>query len=408
MNEYYEKNMPSGVKPMATSSASATKKFIKDKYVKQLWLDEDEDDPVYLFQSGKYEKRQKKKEKKEKRKKDKKERKKKKEEKRRREKERDQKKSQADFIDFEEDQDDGFGDFQEAAGEKVKAGDAGMGDLIGGSDDFGDFVTPSEGNVKKDDDFGDFISSGDTASGSAAFVTPPSASVPNAFGAPPAPTNDLTNNLSNLYNQSQPKASEPENKYAALENLGTGFGQPQQNMFTGMSVSQSNGFGDQFQQPVGGGFAPQTQSWANPGVNTQSTFSQNQFAPQSTFPAQTSFPPQTSFPQSTPPSDPFSDPFSAPTSFTPRMTSPGMDMSQAAPSSAAPLYSKPAAAASSTGKQSKDLFGLKATLQSANKMHKYNKPAGAGSGGYMASAPPKQSVGATNAFSGLVSTQWNA
>jgi len=397
MNEYYEKNMPSGMKPTANSSASIAKKFIKDKYVKQLWLDEEEDDPVYLYQSGKFEKRQKKKDKKEKKKKDKKEKKKKKEEKKRRDKDRQEKEEQADFIDFEEAQDDDFGDFQEATGGKVEENDEGMGDLIGGSNDFGDFVTPTEDKAKHQDDFGDFISSGDTASGSSAFITPPSASASNAFGAP---TNDLTNNLSNLYSQSQPKTSESENKYAALENLGTGFGQPQSNMFTGMSVGQPSGFGDQFQPPFNGGFATQTQSWANPASNTQPTFSQNQFSSQSSFPSQSSVPPQSSFPQSTG----FSDPFSTPSSFTPRMTSPAMDLGSSAPMSTAPPYTKPAAGSSSL---QTDLFGLKATLQSNNKMHKYNKPVGSGAGGYMPS-DAKQSVGSTNAFSGLVSTQWNA
>lgn len=397
MNEYYEKNMPSGVKPTANSSASIAKKFIKDKYVKQLWLDEEEDDPVYLYQSGKFEKRQKKKDKKEKKKKDKKDRKKKKEEKKKRDQDRDEKQEQADFIDFEEAQDDDFGDFQEATG---KGNDTGMEDLIGGSNDFGDFVTPSEDKAKQQDDFGDFISSGDTASGSSAFVTPPSAPVSNAFGAPTAPTNDFANNLSSLYSQSQPKTSEPENKYAALENLGTGFGQPQSNMFTGMNVGQSSGFGDQFQQPFGGSFAPQAQSWANPTVNTQPAFSQNQFPSQSSFPSQSPYPPQNTFPQSTG----FADPFSTPSSFTPRMTSPAMDLGASAPKSTAPLYSKPVAGSST---QPTDLFGLKATLQSNNKMHKYNKPVGASSGGYMPSGA-KQNVASTNAFSGLVSTQWNA
>jgi len=70
MNDYYEANLPSGKKPNATSSSSQINRFIKEKYVKKLWVNEDEDDPVYLFQSGELSKQQKKKERKEKKKND--------------------------------------------------------------------------------------------------------------------------------------------------------------------------------------------------------------------------------------------------------------------------------------------------------------------------------------------------
>lgn len=68
MNEYYEANLPSGKKPIATSSSAMTNRFIKEKYVKKLWVDEEEDDPVYLFKSGELSQKQKKQERKEKKK----------------------------------------------------------------------------------------------------------------------------------------------------------------------------------------------------------------------------------------------------------------------------------------------------------------------------------------------------
>jgi len=45
MNDYYEANLPFGKKPNATSSSSQINRFIKEKYVKKLWVNEDEDDP---------------------------------------------------------------------------------------------------------------------------------------------------------------------------------------------------------------------------------------------------------------------------------------------------------------------------------------------------------------------------
>jgi hypothetical protein len=59
MNNYYEVNMPSGMKPNQNSIIDDVKKYVKNKYVKKIWIDEDEDDPVYLFQNGEYEKKEK-------------------------------------------------------------------------------------------------------------------------------------------------------------------------------------------------------------------------------------------------------------------------------------------------------------------------------------------------------------
>ena len=59
MNSYYEVNMPSGVKPNQNSIIDDVKKYVKNKYVKKIWIDDEEDDPVYLFQNGEYEKKEK-------------------------------------------------------------------------------------------------------------------------------------------------------------------------------------------------------------------------------------------------------------------------------------------------------------------------------------------------------------
>ena len=61
MNEYYEYNMPDHKKPDQTTATDSVKRFIKEKYVKKIWINDDEDDPVELFHSGKFEKRMKKK-----------------------------------------------------------------------------------------------------------------------------------------------------------------------------------------------------------------------------------------------------------------------------------------------------------------------------------------------------------
>ena len=55
MNSYYEQNMPSGTKPTQNSIADDVKKFVKNKYVKKLWIDDEEDDPVYQYMNGEYE-----------------------------------------------------------------------------------------------------------------------------------------------------------------------------------------------------------------------------------------------------------------------------------------------------------------------------------------------------------------
>ena len=112
--------------------------------------------------------------------------------------------------------------------------------LIGGDDDFGDFVAPqSESSKKNDDDFGDFMSSDNTAPSSSTFVTPPSTD-----------SVDIWKNLSDLYSQSNPTLStEPDNKYAALENMSSlPQPQPQLNIFSGMTMQQPSNFPTQFQQ----------------------------------------------------------------------------------------------------------------------------------------------------------------
>ena len=389
MNEYYEKEKPSSTTITPTSSSSEAKKFIKDKYVRKIWLDEEEDDPVYLYQNGDLEKSKKKKEKKEKKRKDKKR---KKEEKKRRKKAARVKKqeNQGDFIDFEEG-DDGFGDFQEADGGNEESKKQDVGDLIGG-DGFGDFVQPTQAPVKKDDDFGDFISSDVTATSASPFETP-------------APASALSNNLSNLYNQSQPQpqVSEPDNKYAALENMMGGGAfhqpQPQSNMFSGMTVNPSPGFPSQFQQAAFPQAQPEPSGWANPAPQAQPGFTQAAFPQaQSAFPqAQAQFPAQNGFPAAP------SDPFGAPASQTYRATAPAMDLgSLTAPGPS--LYKKTSAQPAETGA---DMFGLKATLKSQNKIHKYNKPMGGSTGGF-SNTGSKSKINNTGAFSGLVSTQWNS
>lgn len=120
MNDYYESRIPSGKKPTPTTDIESVKRFIKDKYVKKLWIDEDEEDPVMLYQTGQTDKAKKKKEKKDKKeKKEKKEKKDKKEKKEKKEKKtkglQDQTKAdEDDLIDFKEEGNDDFGDFQEA------------------------------------------------------------------------------------------------------------------------------------------------------------------------------------------------------------------------------------------------------------------------------------------------------
>lgn len=62
MNDYYEHNFK-GTKPNPGTDAETTWRFINDKYVKKKWVDEDKEDPVKLYQSGKWGKEKKKKKK---------------------------------------------------------------------------------------------------------------------------------------------------------------------------------------------------------------------------------------------------------------------------------------------------------------------------------------------------------
>ncbi len=58
MNDYYLKEH-SGSLPGPSSNTEDVKNFIKDKYVRKKWVDEDEEDPVALFQAGKWGKKRK-------------------------------------------------------------------------------------------------------------------------------------------------------------------------------------------------------------------------------------------------------------------------------------------------------------------------------------------------------------
>jgi hypothetical protein len=58
---------------------------------------------------------------------------------------------------------------------------------------------------------------------------------------------------------------------------------------------------------------------------------------------------------------------------------------------------QPAASNNNNSKNNSDLFGLKETLKKNNKLHKYQKGSG-----FQQAAP------SSNAFSGLVASQWNA
>mmetsp|Transcript_16857 Transcript_16857/g.18802 ORF Transcript_16857/g.18802 Transcript_16857/m.18802 type:complete len:372 (+) Transcript_16857:270-1385(+) len=371
MNNYYEANMPSGVKPNATTSGNVVKKYIKDKYVKKLWIDEEEDDPVYLYQSGqlddKEDKQKKKEEKRKEKGKRKEERRKRKEEKKKVKEAKNSVKKAGDLINFTEE--DAFGDFHEGASESNgNRKDDGMGDLIGGDDDFGEFVTPDNG--QKDNDFGDFISSDNTAPGSVSFNTPPQ----------PQDSN-LINNLSDLYNQNPKQPEISDNKYAALENLAHQFPQPQANLFTGMNVNAPPAYTDPFKAQNPTNFTQQPQSWANPTPQAAPFSQPDPFSqPQSDPFSQSQFPPQ---------SNTFAQSFPSQPAFTP-----------AAPAnyyqnSSTPFSSNPT-------EKGGDLFGLKATLKSNKQYHKYDNRAME----YTQASKPKEQ--SSNAFSGLVSSQWNS
>lgn len=298
---------------------------------------------------------------------------------------REAKEKQNDMFDFNEEKEE-FGDFQEAENSSMSTKkDNGIEDLIGGNDnEFGDFVMPE--SSKKEDDFGDFISSENTAVNSI------------AFGTSGGENGNLVNNLSNLYSQTN-QNSDPDNKYAALENIGTGYNQPQPQMYNNMGGNPINSFPDPFHIQNTGfhntGFPSQSQPQAQPqswatsqSQPTADIFSQNQFS------AQTSFPQSSGFAQS----------FSNPPAFT--HTTPTPPVSTGVGFKSQPAHSVPFAKAPITQAKKNnngDLFGLKATLKEKNKIHKYNnEPA------WKSSAPVKSKVGNPNAFSGLVSTQWNS
>jgi hypothetical protein len=282
------------------------------------------------------------------------------------------------LIDFVEEKDE-FGDFvhgEGATNEVETKRDNDFGNLIGDDDnDFGDFV--SSENNKKEDDFGDFISSTDN-----------NAAHSNVFNSAPqsnASNNDhIINNLSNLYSQAPPQ-SDPNNKYAALENITQqqpyNIQQPPSDIFFGMSMSTGGGnYNQGFQQPQNAfnmtapqpGLAHQ-HSWSGPSQST-GFFGQNQFANESAHPQ----------------SSGFNQPFSGTSSI--KAPAPNSFNYQSSSSRQIPM-----------AKEGGDLFGLKATLQQNHKYHKYDK---ANSG--FAMAPDSSKKKDTSVFSGLVATQWKS
>lgn len=309
------------------------------------------------------------KEKKKKDKKDKKDKERRKEEKKRN---KEKKQNDANLIDFVEEKD-AFGDFHEgesATNEKNNKQNNDYNNLIGNDDnDFGEFVVP-ENNKKDDDDFGDFISSANnTTSHSAVFNS-----------APQVNNNNLLNNLSSLYNQAPPQ-SDPNNKYAALENINQPYmvQQPANDIFFGMNLNAGGaGYNQGFQQPqpTFNLNAPQPglvhqHSWNGASQSTD-FFGQNQFQSQPAFPEPTGF------------NQPFASARVYNSSDSNFMSGQTSSIAQSAPPSG-------------------DLFGLKATLKQNNKYHKYDK---AGSAFSMTSDSSKKKD--TSVFSGLVATQWKS
>lgn len=385
MNNYYEANMPDGAKPQQNTNVESVKKFIKDKYVKKAWVNEDEEDPVWLYQSGEWEdyqkKKDKKKEKKEKKKKEKKPKDEKKAKDEKKSKGKEEKPKGADLIDFAGD--DGFGDFQDgdiAFKKEIKSKSTNdeFGDLIGGDDGFGDFQMAE--NKNNDDDFGDFVSSNsDPGHSSNLFSTP----TPAAFSTPNNNTN-LINNLSNLYNQAPP-ASDPNNKYAALETMGQPFQPtPSADLFFGMSMGSNNSFGTQ--QPQMNTFYSTQQpnlthqhSWSG-SVNTQS-------------------------------SDIFNSGPQFPSALNGQYTQPSLHSHHSGYSSHHNKSSTPPPSAfnyntvsAKDTKKDTDPFGLKATLQQKGKGYSNTNTSSKYTYGSSMLGGAKKAD--TNAFSGLVSTQW--
>lgn len=362
MNDFYEANMPDSSKPEQSTDVKTVERFIKDKYVKKLWVNDDDENPVELYQSGELEKRLKKKEKKDKKKKEKKA----KKEKAEKAEKRDQKTTnEPNLIDFQEGDD--FGDFEQPV---VNSKDDGFGDLIGAdsNNDFGDFATPSD---SKDDEFGDFTaptaSTGFDMNAFASHFT-----VPTPTPVDTSKNSNLINNLSNMYSQST-ATFDPSNKYAALETMGGGSYQTQQaaqnsNMFFGMSMSApSNAFG--YQQP-----AQSFDSFGFPNLtHTNSYPPSNDAFGGATFPSQSA---STGFG--------FNANFASQPVKQPSFTH--------SSSYGSTNNTKPAA----PGKV--DMFGLKETLKKNNKMYKYNHGV----------EPTKSALQDNNAFSSLVATQWNA
>jgi hypothetical protein len=368
MNDYYEANMPDHLKPQPSTHVETVKKFIKDKYLKKLWVNDDDENPVQLYMDGEFKTQKKKKEKKTKKSKKKGT----KEECKNKTKKETKSETQAnspDLIDFDDEADD-FGDFQNAETAletRAKTQNDEIGDLIGGEDnDFGDFMSPE--NNKKDDDFGDFMNANqNNLPQNNSFQSAPS-TINQAAG-----NSHLINNLSNLYSQSQANF-DPNNKYAALETMIPQFTQQQHtNMFLGMDMNGNglNGFHNN-NNGFKAGPPPLTHqhSWSGFESTNNDVFSNQPFSTQQPT-SNLNLNNQHSFGS-------HHNSFSS--------TSVWQPVAAAQPKLA-------------VKKTDEDLFGLKATLKENNKVHKYNKQ------GVLISQPKQSS---SSAFSGLVATQWNS
>eukprot|EP00345_Euplotes_harpa_P003606 CAMPEP_0168329068 /NCGR_PEP_ID=MMETSP0213-20121227/6885_1 /TAXON_ID=151035 /ORGANISM="Euplotes harpa, Strain FSP1.4" /LENGTH=114 /DNA_ID=CAMNT_0008332317 /DNA_START=344 /DNA_END=688 /DNA_ORIENTATION=+ len=54
MNAYYEKRLPEGAKPKSGASQKEIDIFIRNKYVRKLWVDEQAEDPVEVYRQGRW------------------------------------------------------------------------------------------------------------------------------------------------------------------------------------------------------------------------------------------------------------------------------------------------------------------------------------------------------------------
>jgi hypothetical protein len=355
MNDYYEANMPSHSKPQQSTDTKAIDRFIKDKYIKKLWVNEDDEDPVELYQSGELDKRMKKKAKKDKKKQEKRD---KKKQDKKNKKEAQQTQDASNLIDFQEGDD--FGDFQEPNQQSNKQDD-GFGDLLGGDDDFGDFVAPEK---RDDDDFGDFADP---------TINTNTGIDMNVFNSALAQTNNQSNAPVDI-----------NSKYAALESMNNQI-YPQQQQQQQMQQPAPQNSDIFFGMNIGGN----NFNYQQPPAQPQNAFDNTGFP---NLNHQYSYPPTpNNFPAQTLPAQPFGSAFN------------GSNMASQGTSQTSSNYSfssntnsyNSSNPAPSMGPG--DIFGLKETLKKKNKLYKYNNVVKIG----------KAETG-DKAFSGLVSTQWNS